>query len=114
MRLPKAWAQHAAVELSFERRIAELLQELDRLLPISRRKTASCRILVQIARPLVGLQHARERGELADHAADIADLTDDRFGALIEDAAQIILVDLLRRSDAGCVRPTAGWGVSGS
>ena len=33
------------------------------------------------------LRHAREAGELVDHAADIVDLAHDRVGALVEDVA---------------------------
>ena len=36
------------------------------------------------------LRHAREGRELVDHAADVADLADDRVGALVEDLAVVV------------------------
>ncbi len=57
------------------------------------------------------LGHAREGGELVDHALDVVDLADDRVGALVEDLA--VLGDDACRTCA-CRRSAESWiGVSG-
>ena len=54
-------------------------------LPTSCRNTASRTTSSQVTVLHDRLRHAREAGELVHHAADVADLADDRLGALVED-----------------------------
>jgi hypothetical protein len=57
-------------------------------------------------------RHARESRELVDHAADVADLPDDRVGALLEGLG--IRRDLASGICASGARPKAGWASAGS
>ena len=76
------------------------------------RITGSCTASAQVGRRHLRLRHAGERGELVDHALDVADLAHDRVGELLEGLAVL--------DDAGAVlaleaaRPRAGSGSAGS
>ena len=48
------------------------------------RNTACCNSSWAHSRRITGVGHAREGREFVDHAPDVADLADDRVGALLE------------------------------
>ncbi|MNH96839.1 hypothetical protein D3C73_495200 [compost metagenome] len=92
--IAESLTEHPSIEQAVERFVTEFANEID----MGRAHFAQEDRILQDA-PEIGdflrrLGHAGKRREFVDHAADIADLPDDRVRALIEDRP-IILIDLL-------------------
>ena len=87
MTLPKACAISRLSNVPLQRLVAEVALEGDVGAADLDQERRLAQRLAQVDDLHLRLRHAREGGELVDHAADVPDLADDRVGALVEDLA---------------------------
>ncbi len=73
-----------AVEVGHHRRLRQPLLEIDVGAPDPHEEHRLAHAIGEVVARRPRLRHAREGGELVDHALDVVDLADDRVGALVE------------------------------